>query len=222
MEMLKKLAVPFLVLSLAAFGCSSSSSNPDGGKGGSGGGAGSGGAGGGGAGGHGGAGGAGGGQGGAGGGQGGAGGGQGGAGGHGGAGGAGGAGGTTDGGTGGSTTDGATGGTGGSTDGSTDGVNVAAACTGKTDMNATPFTADQFCAIFEQLCASVPGITITPSNCVATYNGFNSTPEDGGAHGQQGCRSYHLCNAFNVGITPHCYHAEGRSGQDAGANTFCM
>jgi hypothetical protein len=214
MEMLKKLAVPFLVLSLAAFGCSSSSTTTtDGGKGGSGGGAG-GGAGGatdGGTGGHGGGGGAG----GAGGGQGGAGGGQGGAGGH------GGAGGGTGGGAGGAT-DGGTGGAGGATDGSTDGVNVAAACTGKTDANATPFTADQFCAIFEQVCANVPGITITPSDCVATYNGFNSTPEDGGAHGQQGCRSYHLCNAFNVGAMPHCYHAEGRNGQDGGANTFCM
>jgi hypothetical protein len=99
-----------------------------------------------------------------------------------------------------------------------------AMCAGKTDNNATMFTAEQFCALWAQTCSAVPGTTLTAASCLDTYNSWTTTLDAGtvGLHGQQGCRSYHLCNAANVRVIPHCYHAEGRTGQDAGANTFCM
>jgi hypothetical protein len=109
--------------------------------------------------------------------------------------------------------------------GTTDVASVARAmCAGKTDNNATMFTAEQFCALWAQTCSAVPGVTLTAASCMALYNSWTTTPDAGisGGHGQQGCRSYHLCNAVNVTAIPHCYHAEGRTGQDAGANTFCM
>jgi hypothetical protein len=223
MEMLRKLAVPFLMLSLAAFGCgSSSSSNTDGGKGGSGGSSG--------------------GAGGAAGGKGGAAGGSatGGATGSGGAagGGAGGAkggagGGATDSGAGGASTDGGGSDTSTGSDAASDGNTIAAQAMAKClgpdgsasamemDNNGTPFSTEEFCALFEQVCGAVAGVTITPANCTAYYNGLSSSPDAGEANGAKGCRSYHLCNAARVGVMPHCYHAEGRTAADAGDNTFC-
>jgi hypothetical protein len=57
------------------------------------------------------------------------------------------------------------------------------------------------------------------------FNGWTSTSDGGNAHGQQGCRSYHLCNAATLTSATvkatHCPHAEGKSMADAGPNTFC-
>jgi len=209
--MLKKLAVPFLTLSLVAFGCSSSTSTPkDGGTGGA-----------------------------AGSGAGGKGGSAGGAGGAAGSG----AGGAAGSGAGGAAGSGAGGvadagpqdrpGTGGTTDAggvdaplSTAAMAVAAMCgvdggTG-SNMDVAMFTPEQFCTLFTELCGSLAtnAALKVMGTCVTTYMGWTSTTSNEGMHGQQGCRSYHLCNAFNTkNLTLHCPHAEGLASMGADAVT---
>jgi hypothetical protein len=102
---------------------------------------------------------------------------------------------------------------------------AAAMCPSKTDMNvATPFSADQFCALFAQICSQITtgSPLLTNSTCLTTYAGWTSTgtggPDGSATTGQQGCRSDHLCNAVRGTPTVHCWHAEGMSPPDGGGN----
>jgi len=90
-----------------------------------------------------------------------------------------------------------------------------------TNMDVVMFTAEQFCSLFIAVCgplASDPALKAMAS-CVSTYSSWSSAASYEGMHGEQGCRSYHLCNAVNTNyLTVHCPHAEGRAqyGADAG------
>jgi hypothetical protein len=99
-------------------------------------------------------------------------------------------------------------------------------------MNITtaPFTATEFCTLYFSLCNERVGNTHFASEaaCETAYNGYNMTPDaDMSPTGQQGCRSYHLCNAYAKGNTTdatlntHCPHATGFQPGDAGPGGPC-
>jgi hypothetical protein len=158
---IKHLAVPFLVLGIAVYGCSSD--NSGGGHGGQ----------------------------------------SGSAAGH---------GGTT--GTGGKGGSGGTGGSGGATGGSGGGAGGAGgtplpACTSTSATSAMMSAADYCRLLLEGGCGTTPpsGFTIPYANmgeCTSAYNALTTSV--------QMCRSYHLCNAYSMSLSPHCFHAIGMMG----------
>jgi hypothetical protein len=72
---------------------------------------------------------------------------------------------------------------------------------------ATPYSATDFCELYASVCGgqSFTGM-LTPSNCVATYEGWAGKTIDG-TNGVQSCASYHLCNATQGSPEMHCAHA---------------
>jgi hypothetical protein len=98
------------------------------------------------------------------------------------------------------------------------------------NITATPFTAAQFCALYFSLCDGRVGATdfANETDCEAAYNGYNMTPDaDMSPSGQKGCRSYHLCNAYNGGnpttasLNTHCPHSTGFLPNDGGPGGPC-
>jgi len=98
------------------------------------------------------------------------------------------------------------------------------------NITVTPFTAAQFCTLYFDLCNDRVGAThfANMGDCVSAYNGYNMTPDaDMSPSGQQGCRSYHLCNAYNKGnpttatLDTHCPHTTGFLPMDAGPGGPC-
>jgi hypothetical protein len=76
---------------------------------------------------------------------------------------------------------------------------------------ATPFTAEDFCALYADACGTMTFTgALTSADCVATYNSW-STKKIMGAPtvGVQNCVSYHVCNAESSATAPatHCPHA---------------
>src|SRR5204863_373493 len=66
--------------------------------------------------------------------------------------------------------------------------------------SATPFTAEEFCALFKDVCGGANMNGITEGNCVATYTGWATKKVMGmPAVAVQSCTSYHLCNAGGGG-----------------------
>jgi len=95
----------------------------------------------------------------------------------------------------------------------------------QSNITTTPFTANQFCTLYLDLCNDLGGVThfANMGECVAAYNGYNMTPDaDMSPTGQQGCRTYHLCNAVRLGVNPHCAHATGFSSFDGAVGPPCM
>jgi hypothetical protein len=94
------------------------------------------------------------------------------------------------------------GGSGGSaTDGgSGDGAAALPACTSNSATDPK-FSAADFCAELAGVCgANLIGDYNTTEKCLAKY----------GASAQQGCQTYHVCNAFRTkDVATHCPHAQG-------------
>jgi len=93
-----------------------------------------------------------------------------------------------------------------------------------------PFTPAQFCTLYREICAGIPSATVfaTEAACETAYMGYNNTPDaDSSPTGQMGCRSYHLCNAYNGGnpttttLNTHCPHTTGFLPGDAGPGGPC-
>jgi hypothetical protein len=76
---------------------------------------------------------------------------------------------------------------------------------------ATPFTADEFCALYADACGSMTFTgALTSADCVATYNSWATKKIMGSPTvGVQNCVSYHVCNAESSATAPatHCPHA---------------
>jgi hypothetical protein len=92
------------------------------------------------------------------------------------------------------------------------------------NITTMPFTAAEFCRLYFSECNDLGGVThfATQADCRTAYNGYNMTPDaDMSPSGQQGCRSYHLCNAVRLNVNPHCAHATGLSAFDAGSGPPC-
>jgi len=91
----------------------------------------------------------------------------------------------------------------------------------KASNDATMFTPEQFCALFIEVCGALTNDANLKSmeSCQATYSGWSTAAYASSMHGQQGCRSYHLCNATRSGPAVHCPHAEGLSSPFADAGT---
>jgi hypothetical protein len=72
---------------------------------------------------------------------------------------------------------------------------------------ATPYSATDFCVLYASVCGgqSFTGM-LTPSNCVATYEGWATMTIDG-TDRVQSCASSHLCNATHGSPEMHCTHA---------------
>jgi len=91
-----------------------------------------------------------------------------------------------------------------------------------TNLDVAMFTAEQFCSLFIAVCGPMardPSLKVMGS-CMTTYDSWSSGASFEGMHGQQGCRSYHLCNAVNTNyLTVHCPHAEGLANATADAGT---
>ena len=93
-----------------------------------------------------------------------------------------------------------------------------------SNITVTPFTAAEFCTLYFSECNDHAGVThfATQADCRTAYNGYNMTPDaDTSPSGQQGCRSYHLCNAVRLNVNPHCAHATGLTGFDGGIGQPC-
>jgi hypothetical protein len=96
--------------------------------------------------------------------------------------------------------------------GAPDLATIRALCTAKetAQMAATPFSAADFCALYEADCGTMAG-AIASADCMATYTGWagkmiTSPPTDS----LQSCVSYHLCNADKPTMAAgHCPHAAG-------------
>ena len=88
---------------------------------------------------------------------------------------------------------------------------------------APPFTPQQFCALYRDICAPISGITqfATEQDCENSYNGFSTDAGTEGPNGQKGCRTYHLCNALNIDLNIHCPHATGLASRDGGPGGPC-
>jgi hypothetical protein len=93
-----------------------------------------------------------------------------------------------------------------------------------SNITVTPFTAAEFCTLYFSECNDLAGVThfATQADCRTAYNGYSMTPDaDMSPSGQQGCRSYHLCNAVRLNVNPHCAHATGLTGFDGGIGLPC-
>jgi hypothetical protein len=78
--------------------------------------------------------------------------------------------------------------------------------------SATPFTAEDFCALYADACGAMTFTgALTSADCVATYTAWASKKVSGMATvGVQNCVSYHVCNAELPAVgsaTTHCPHA---------------
>jgi hypothetical protein len=94
----------------------------------------------------------------------------------------------------------------------------------QSNTTTTPFTATQFCTLYLDLCNDLGGVThfANMGDCVTAYNGYNMTPDaDMSPTGQQGCRTYHLCNAVRLNVNPHCAHATGLNMFDGSIGNPC-
>jgi hypothetical protein len=100
------------------------------------------------------------------------------------------------------------------TDAPTDASFIATTCAMQRFMlngDGTALSPADFCTIYLSVCniggrdASTP----TRASCEAAYSATSGA--DGGAYGNNGaCKSVHVCNAYNTGMTAvHCPHAEG-------------
>jgi hypothetical protein len=78
---------------------------------------------------------------------------------------------------------------------------------------ATPFTAQDFCNLYASVCGTTTFVgALTPADCVATYEGWATKKIAADpTHAEQSCVSYHLCNATTMSTTVHCPHAAGET-----------
>jgi hypothetical protein len=86
------------------------------------------------------------------------------------------------------------------------------------------FTAEQFCALYDELCNGLSGVThfATEADCKTAYNAYTvTTGIDAHPQGQMGCRSNALCGAAIVALNPYCAYATGLSAFDAGPGQPC-
>jgi hypothetical protein len=85
-----------------------------------------------------------------------------------------------------------------------------AMCTSKGTMTAAPFSAADFCALYESVCGTMAG-AIASGDCMATYTGWaGKMITNPSTDSLQSCVSYHLCNAQMAGgAGTHCPHAAG-------------
>jgi hypothetical protein len=94
-------------------------------------------------------------------------------------------------------------------------MEVEAACPMKAQQAnaATPFSTEDFCAVYAAVCGSVPG-AFTYDGCIATYSSWATQKVMSPATvAVQSCASYHLCNAIlsgGAGARVHCPHASGK------------
>ncbi len=81
----------------------------------------------------------------------------------------------------------------------------------RTAMNAaTPFSATDFCANLDENVCGAQTFTdaLTADDCVAMYTAWASKKVNGQPTvGVQNCTSYHLCNAVTMSAATHCPHA---------------
>ncbi|HSZ81048.1 MAG TPA: hypothetical protein VLA14_02140 [Polyangia bacterium] len=106
-------------------------------------------------------------------------------------------------------------------DGATSGLTLTALeaeCVGPTGKvtaanSATPYAPEDFCKVYLAVCGTTTfDGALTETDCVATYTSWATKKVTGmPTVGVQNCTSYHLCNAYNGGIagatTVHCPHA---------------
>jgi hypothetical protein len=100
-------------------------------------------------------------------------------------------------------------------DSGADAVNLAAdetlCATKRTEMmSAVAYSAADFCAVYADICGATAFTgALTSGDCITMYNSWAGKTVAGAATSVQSCVSYHVCNAQTMEKALHCPHAAG-------------
>jgi hypothetical protein len=77
-------------------------------------------------------------------------------------------------------------------------------------MSAVAYSAADFCAVYADICGATAFTgALTTGDCITMYNSWAGKTVAGAATSVQSCVSYHVCNAQTMEKALHCPHAAG-------------